>query len=143
MPMTLGTSGVPGRVPPPLATLTEEPGLTTRTPHILSAFACALALLAGSDSTAGAGTIRGQVELSAAAPGAAAARANAYPGRANSLPGVRNAEAGGPDETVVVVDKLPAGLRVPPAPANVRASLEQKGQAFSPRVLAVQAGSTV
>lgn len=93
-------------------------------------------------SGAAAGTIRGQVELPALA-GSTAPRANAYPGRANSLPRAGDPGSGGPGETVIVLQKLPAGMAVPPPPARPRPMLEQKQQAFAPRVLAVQAGTTV
>jgi plastocyanin len=111
-------------------------------------------LLAAAPASVGAGTIRGQVELSAAAappPGAARA-ANPYPGRANALPragtgtgtgGGAAAVRGGAGETVIVVAKLPPGLEVVPPPAGARPALEQKQQAFAPRVLAIQAGTTV
>lgn len=90
---------------------------------------------------AAAGTIRGQVELSGGT--AHAAKLNPYPGRANALPGgAAPAAAGGVTETVVFVDKLPAGLAVPAPPAG-RPELEQRGQAFGPRVLAIQQGTTV
>ena len=88
-----------------------------------------------------AGTVRGEVELSAAA--APAARTNPYPGRANSLPKVNAEGVGGPQETVLFLRALPASVQVPAPTASARPALEQKGQAFSPRVLAIQAGTTV
>ena len=111
---------------------------------------CPLAILALSGAVlvalaateVAAGTIRGQVELPALAS-RAAPRANAYPGRVNSLPRAGAPGTGGPGETVIVLQKLPAGMAVPPPPARLRPMLEQKQQAFAPRVLAIQAGTTV
>ena len=67
---------------------------------------------------------------------------NPYPGRANSLPGGAPADAGGVAEAIVYVEKLPASVVVPPPPTT-RPELEQRGQAFAPRVLAIQVGTTV
>lgn len=97
----------------------------------------------GVSGPAAAGIIRGQVELAGGA--AKAPKLNPYPGRANSLPGAAagaSAAAGGVTETVVFVDALPAGLAIPPPPAK-RPELEQRQQAFTPHVLAVQKGATV
>jgi plastocyanin len=112
-----------------------------RTTFFAIALAAAAAAGGAGPGTAVAGTVRGQVELSAAsAP--AGPRSNPYPGRANSLPGARPANVGGPGETVLLLKTLPKGLAVPP-PANVKPELEQKQQAFAPRVLAIQVGTTV
>ena len=95
-------------------------------------------------SPAMAGTIRGVVELSAGpGAGAAAAAPNPYPGRANSLPRGRAETMGGAGETVIVLQKLPAGMAIPPPPASLKPMLEQKQQAFAPRVLAIQVGTSV
>ena len=101
----------------------------------------ALALVAALPAAGHAGTIRGTVELTGGAT-AHAARPNAYPGRANALAGAKAADMGGVGETIVYVEKLPAGVTVPPPPSE-RPELEQRGQAFVPRVLAVQVGTTV
>jgi plastocyanin len=92
---------------------------------------------------AAAGVIKGVVELGAA-PAAAtrAARPNPYPGRANSIAGAGTEQPGGVGETIVYVEKLPAGAAALPPPAE-RPELEQRRQAFAPRVLAVQAGTVV
>jgi plastocyanin len=93
---------------------------------------------------ANAGTIRGQVELPALRLSTGAAPANPSPGRANSMAGAAGArDRGGAGETVIVLAKLPAGLAVVPPAAAKRPALEQRQQAFAPRVLAVQAGTTV
>ena len=112
-----------------------------RTSFLAIAIAATAAAAVAAAPTA-AGTVRGQVELSAA-PVAAGPRSNPYPGRANSLPGARPANTGNPGETVILLKTLPAGLAVPPAPASVKPELEQKQQAFAPRVLAIQVGTTV
>jgi plastocyanin len=71
------------------------------------------------------------------------AKLNPYPGRANSLPrGAAAPSLGGVEESVVYIEKLPAGMTVP-APPSVRPTLEQRQQAFVPRVLAVQQGTTI
>src|SRR5688500_2577590 len=118
--------------------------MTLERPWMLRfATAAVAAALACANGSAGAGTIRGQVELSAAKPSASSS-ANAYPGRANSMSGgagVRN--RGGAGETVIVLAKLPPGLAIVPPAATKRPALEQRQQAFAPRVLAVQAGATV
>jgi len=102
----------------------------------------AAAAVACASGSANAGTIRGQVELSGAKPSSSSA--NAYPGRANSMSGGAGAQnRGGAGETVIVLAKLPAGLAVVPPAATKRPALEQRQQAFAPRVLAVQAGATV
>ena len=104
----------------------------------------AAAALACASGSASAGTIRGQVELSGARPSTGSSSANAYPGRANSMSGGAGAQnRGGAGETVIVLAKLPAGLAVVPPAATKRPALEQRQQAFVPRVLAVQAGTTV
>jgi plastocyanin len=108
-----------------------------------AAMALSVAVLVAHEAPgAAAGTIRGQVELPAPAS-STAPRANAYPGRANSLPRAGAPGSGGPGETVIVLQKLPAGMAVPPPPARLKPMLEQKQQAFAPRVLAIQVGTTV
>lgn len=112
----------------------------SRLPGVLAAaLVAALPLLA---ARAEAGVIRGVVEV--AAPAAArGVRPNAYPGRAGSLPPSAAAEpTGGADETVIWLERLPAGMAVPP-PRGPHPTLEQKQQRFVPRVLALQAGTTV
>src|SRR5688572_1248190 len=109
--------------------------------HRFATVAAGAALACAVPSTE-AGTIRGQVDLSAAGT-SSAARANPYPGRANSMAGGGERGRGGAGETVILLAKLPAGVAVVPPPATARPALEQKQQAFAPRVLAVQAGTTV
>lgn len=99
-----------------------------------------LAVLAALATPAGAGVIKGTVEVPAAAA-PRAPKANAYPGRANSLPAAAT-EQGGVGETIVWIEKLPAGMAALPPPLE-RPELEQRQQAFAPRVLAVQVGTSV
>lgn len=87
-----------------------------------------------------AGVIRGELRLPARAK-APTPRPNPYPGRADALP--RSARDNSPtpgDAVVYVEDLLPE--TAPPGPKR-RVELGQKDQAFLPRVLAVQAGTTV
>ena len=109
---------------------------------LAGAAALVAVVLAGAPAPAAAGVIRGVVEL--VAPRTThAPRANAYPGHANSLPPSAAAEpVGGVDETVVWLDRLPAGMAAP-APAGPHPTLEQKRQRFVPRVVALQSGATV
>ncbi len=116
------------RVVPTLAVIT-----------LTAALVAAFAAFAGSAES---GVIHGTVELGAA-PTNRPPRGNAYPGHANSLPpGATNAGAGGVDETVVWFERLPAGMAVPP-PAGPHPTLEQRRQQFVPRVIALQAGTSV
>jgi plastocyanin len=88
-------------------------------------------------SAAHAGVIRGTLEV----PGASSSsELHPYPGRAGSLPAAGTV-------TGAVTDAVVYVLRVPgtPAPATDadHPELAQRQQAFVPRVLAVQAGTTV
>ena len=107
-------------------------------------FALVLALSLALALPAHAGTIRGVVEFpDGAARNAHGAKPNPYPGQANSLPGAGAAkDDGGVAETIVYVEKLPPGTFVPPPPTE-RPELEQRNQAFGPRVLAVQVGTSI
>jgi len=109
-----------------------------------SGFGIALALTTAvlvHAATSEAGVIRGAVELSGGRT-APAPTGNAYPGHANSLPPASAPEVGGVDETVVWLSRLPAGMVVTP-PSGAHPTLEQRRQRFVPRVVALQAGSTV
>ncbi len=101
----------------------------------------AAALLLALPCIVHAGAIKGTVELSAG-KGTRNAHGNAYPGRANSLPPGEAPAQGGVDETVLWIEKLPAGMVAPPV-SGARPQLEQRQQRFVPRVLAVRTGTTV
>jgi hypothetical protein len=102
--------------------------------------ACVAASLAvASVASALAGEIRGQLTVPVTAP--RAPRAHAYPGRANSLPMPSQVVTGAVWDAVVYVDRVPPSAVAPPTGPPPR--LEQKNQAFVPRVLALAAGTTV
>ena len=68
-------------------------------------------------------------------------RANPYPGRAAALPHAEHISAGAVGDAVVYVETVPATVLAPEPEALPR--LEQKGQTFVPRVLAVAVGTVV
>lgn len=101
----------------------------------------AIAFALASAAPAAAGAVRGTVRTPALARENAGA--NAYPGRASSLPGVRATARGAVTDAVLSVDRIPAASESALAAHAVRPRLEQRGQAFVPRVLPVAAGSVV
>jgi plastocyanin len=89
-------------------------------------------------SIACAGVIRGVLEVPTMT---AAAKLHPYPGRANSMP-VSSRPPGAVTDAVIYVEKLPASATDPKA-AGSEPELGQKDQAFVPRVLAIERGTTV
>lgn len=98
-----------------------------------------LAAVAGAEAGAISGTLR---LVSASAQRPVAKRANPYPGRANAIP-VAAPPRGRVQDAVVYLELTPAEAAKLPPPAGERPHLEQRGQTFVPRVLAVARGATV
>lgn len=107
------------------------------------AAALIIAALVSSAPEAPAGVIAGTVRLVTAPPVRATRQASAYPGRATAIP-VSGTMRSRVQDAVVYVD-LPRdqALRFAPRDPGSRPRLEQRGQQFVPRVLAVAAGTTV
>ena len=102
-------------------------------------FATAVLLLALAH-TGEAGTIAGTLSVPAVSSGRSA---NPYPGRVSALPGRHEVPHGRVTDTVVYVEKIPAGaesLLVDDPSGRV---LAQRNQAFSERVLSCVVGTTV
>lgn len=89
-------------------------------------------------SVASAGVIQGTLEVPAMT---AEAKLHPYPGRANSMPMTSKA-MGAVTDAVIYVEKLPASVTVA-SPSGPEPELGQKDQAFVPRVLAIERGTTV
>jgi plastocyanin len=89
-------------------------------------------------SIASAGVLRGTLEVPSMTTGA---KLHPYPGRANSMPGSSRAQ-GAVTDAVIYVEKLPASATDPKA-LGPEPELGQKDQAFVPRVLAIERGTTV
>jgi plastocyanin len=89
-------------------------------------------------SLASAGVIRGTLEVPTMA---AEAKLHPYPGRANSMPMASKAR-GVVTDAVIYLEKLPASAADLPA-KGPEPELGQKDQAFVPRVLAIERGTTV
>ncbi len=88
------------------------------------------------------GVVRGRVNVPPSV-GQALPKLNPYPGRAGTLPaGAIAPRLGAVQDAVVFVEKVPADLATPTLPAP-KPTLEQKDQAFTPRVLAVRVGTRV
>lgn len=68
---------------------------------------------------------------------------NPYPGRASSIQQRQIAERGSVTDAVVYVEKLPAAVDSSLSASREVPSMEQRDQAFIPRVLAVVRGETV
>ena len=104
---------------------------------------CLLLLaLAAASGTATAGTIRGQVRVPPV-DGSGLAAPNAYPGRASSLGKRPVAVRGAVLDAVVYVEAIAPSVDSTLAGAGGAPSMEQKDQAFGPRVLAVPVGAAV
>ena len=89
-----------------------------------------------------AGVIHGQVEV-AQVPPAPQRAAQPYSGGASSLPQPRVPVRGTPQDAVIYIEALPAGVdSLLPEPA-ARPRLAQQDQSFMPRVVAVPAGGVV
>ena len=85
--------------------------------------------------------VRGRVVVPAV-DARAGATPSRYLGQAASLPVTDAAERGVVSDAVVYVESLPS-VFVVPNPVGPQPLLEQKGQAFQPRVLVIQSGTTV
>jgi plastocyanin len=108
----------------------------------ITPFRACVALIAGiAWSPLQAGTIRGTLTLPRAESGPVALQP--YAGNANALPAAAPPEMGQPEDAVVYVEGLPAGVAASIPPAANRPSLVQENQAFAPRVLAVAVGTEV
>jgi len=99
----------------------------------------ALGLASGS---AVAGTIRGQVRVPSAGNEGSSAP-NPYPGRASSIGKRPVAVRGSVVDAVVYVEAIAPSVDSTLSRAGGTPAMEQKDQAFGPRVLAVAVGSTV
>jgi plastocyanin len=98
--------------------------------------AAAMALLVASGAHAG--VIRGTLEVPATS---ASLDLHPYPGRAGSMPAAGSAP-GAVTDAILYVAKVPSRVTVP-APEEDHPDLAQRQQAFVPRVLAIQVGTTV
>jgi plastocyanin len=105
-------------------------------------FACARAWLGLAGlllpSLASAGVIRGTLEVPTMT---AEARLHPYPGRAGAM-AMPAKSLGAVTDAVIYVEKLPASVTVA-SPGGPEPELGQKDQAFVPRVLAIEKGTTV
>jgi plastocyanin len=111
----------------------------------MSAFVVAIAGLFA-NAPVEAGRIRGDVRIPPAG-GTPAKRANRYPGRADAI---APSQAAAPSlrDAVVFVSVAPAGVKLPHVRPDkkdeaLRPELGQRGQAFVPRVVAIEVGTTV
>lgn len=107
----------------------------------LEGAAVGLALLACLAPSAGAAGLAGRLVVPAKGS-PSLPRPNPYPGRAGSLPSAAPASLGAVTDAVVYLDAVPGNLALP-SPAAAQPELEQRDQTFLPRVIAVQAGTTV
>ena len=98
-----------------------------------------LALCAAAPTTF-AGSITGRVKLSPVHGVDVSFRP--YAGRATSLPAPARPLRGRVTDTIVYVEKAPAGAHLAPAPDGTP-ELAQRGQSFVPRVVVVPAGGSV
>ncbi len=104
---------------------------------------CFLLLALGAASgSATAGTIRGQVRVPPADNSGLSAP-NPYPGRASSLGKHAAVVHGSVLDAVVYVEAIAPSVDSTIAEAGSAPAMEQKDQAFGPRVLAVPVGATV
>lgn len=99
----------------------------------------ALGLVSGS---AAAGTIRGQVRVPAVGNDGLSAP-NPYPGRASSMGKRPVSVRGSVLDAVIYIEALPPAVDSTLTEASGTPAMEQKDQAFGPRVLAVPVGGTV
>jgi len=100
-----------------------------------------LAMLTAACPASG-GTVRGTLRLPPVGHRDLAALV-AYPGQANSLVGAHPVVRGTVSDAVVSFETLPASAESLLARSTAPLQLAQKDQAFTPRVLAVAAGTTV
>lgn len=98
-----------------------------------------LALCVAAPSTF-AGSITGQVTLSAVHGAEVSFRP--YAGRATSLPAPKKTARGKVTDTIVYVERAPAGTQLPAA-TTATPQLAQRGQSFEPRVIVVPVGGAV
>lgn len=114
----------------------REAGMAATNGWGRATWALATAAMLGT-SAAHAGVIRGTLEVPSAAP---ASDLHPYPGRAGSMPSAGTV-IGAVTDAVIYVARVPGT----PTPAHEgdHPSLAQRQQSFVPRVLAVQAGSSV
>ncbi|HYR69622.1 MAG TPA: carboxypeptidase regulatory-like domain-containing protein [Candidatus Dormibacteraeota bacterium] len=101
-----------------------------------------LLALGAASGNATAGTIRGQVRVPPADNSGLSAP-NPYPGRASSLAKRAVAAWGSVLDAVIYVEEVPSSVDSTLADAGGTPAMEQKDQAFGPRVLAVPVGTTV
>jgi plastocyanin len=102
-------------------------------------FLTALVVIVGPAPPSSAGVIRGTLKLPPVAQKAPSA--HLYPGRASSLPVARTMMYGAVEDAVVWIENVPAAADT--AHHSKLPKLAQKGQCFTPRVLAVPPGTTV
>ena len=108
----------------------------------LLGFCLLSSVVAFTTTVAGAGVVRGRLVVPPST-GHALQKLNPYPGRAGTLPAAAvPTRFGAVQDAVVFVEKIPPGVTVPTSTAGVP-TLEQKDQAFTPRVLAVRVGTKV
>lgn len=125
-------------MPPGFAVTASQGGQMPATTWIRGARPWLGAVLLLLPSFASAGVIRGTLEVPALA---AEAKLHPYPGRAGSMTASSMAR-GAVTDAVVFVEKLPPSADEPPRPAP-EPELGQKDQAFVPRVLAIEKGTSV
>ncbi len=104
-------------------------------------FAIAL-LLSAAPAVADGGAIHGVVRVPPESSGGGRTP-NPYPGRASSLQQREIAARGSIADAVVYVEALPAGVDSTLPHARETPAMEQRNQAFLPRVVVVSAGGTV
>src|SRR6266849_6146895 len=103
-------------------------------------FWCALTLAFGIGSgSAAAGTIRGQVRVPPTGDGASRAP-NPYPGRASAMERRAVPARGAVTDAVIYVEAIPPAVDSTLSGPRETPTMEQKDQAFGPRVLAVPVG---
>jgi len=106
-------------------------------------FCCFLFLALGiASGSAAAGTIRGQVRVPPSGNGGLGAP-NPYPGRASSMSSHVVTVRGSVLDAVVYVESIAPSIDSTISGAGDAPAMEQKDQAFGPRVLAVPVGATV
>jgi len=112
--------------------------------HMKIARVCGFLLLALglAFGSAAAGTIRGQVRVPSTG-GEGSSAPNPYPGRASSLSKRPVVVRGSVLDAVVYVESIPASVDSTLSSESSAPSMEQKDQAFGPRVLAVPVGGSV
>jgi plastocyanin len=103
---------------------------------------CFLLLAVGlAPMSAGAGTIHGQVRVPP--NGDSSPTPNAYPGRASSMERRPVTVRGSVSDAVIYVETIPASVDTTLPGSKSLPSMEQRDQAFGPRVIAIPVGSTV